>query len=206
MKHKEYIAILILSFLGLAFSLVEYDVVKYVFDGDTVLLKSGKKVRYLGIDAPEIDHEGGKHEFMALSAKDFNSNLVKGAKVRLEYDQEKKDRYGRLLAYIFLENEKMINALLVEKGFTIVLLKTPNLKHKEQLIRCQRKAIKEKVGIWSNNSKLIEKRYIGNKKSFRFHRPNCPFGKKTSRRNIYPFKSRLDAFWKGYSPCKRCKP
>jgi endonuclease YncB( thermonuclease family) len=180
--------------------------VKYVFDGDTVLLKSGKKVRYLGIDAPEIDHEEGKHEFMALSAKDFNSNLVKGAKVRLEYDQEKKDRYGRLLAYLFLENGKMINALLLERGLAYVLLKTPNLKYKEQLLKCQRKAINEKIGIWSKNLKLKEKEYIGNKRSFRFHRPDCPFGKKTSPRNRFRFKSRIDAFWEGYGPCKRCKP
>jgi len=114
--------------------------------------------------------------------------------------------YGRRLAYVFLENGDMVNAILVKKGLAHVMLKTPNVKYKTELLDCQREAMKERLGIWSRSPATAEKYYLGNKNSYRFHRPTCPFGRKVSKKNIVRFQSRNDAFWEGYSPCKKCRP
>jgi endonuclease YncB( thermonuclease family) len=181
--------------------------VRFVYDGDTILLSSGEKVRYLGIDAPELDPEGKRHEFMALQARRFNINMVKGKLVRLEFDREKRDRYGRLLAYVYLvETGQMVNVLLLKNGLAHVLLKEPNLKYRRLFIKMQREAMKRKIGIWSRPFKNEERYYIGNKRSFIFHRPDCPFGKRMRPKNKIIFKNCYQAFWAGYSPCRRCKP
>jgi micrococcal nuclease len=209
MRFKKVIFFIILIFLqGLSLSLTSFAFhrVVFVYDGDTVLLKNGAKVRYLGINTPEIDHEGNKSEFMAHKAKDFNQKLVKGALVRLEYDLERKDRYKRVLGYVFLQNGDMVNALLVRKGLAYVISIRPNLKYRDLLLEYQRKAIKERVGIWSNLLRSKGEHCLGNRRSYRFHLPDCPFAMKTSQKNLIKFRSIYDAFWEGYSPCKRCKP
>jgi micrococcal nuclease len=206
MRPLKIILIIILAALCLSFMTAGYHRVEFVYDGDTILLDNKKKVRYLGINSPEIDHKGGKSEFMAHAARNSNIELVKVARVSLEFDKEKKDRYGRLLAYVFLENETMVNVLMVRKGMAHVLFNNQDLKYKDLLLDCQRKAMKEKLGIWSRPFKGNEKFYLGNRNSYRFHRPVCRFAKKISRKNGMRFKSRYDAFWEGYSPCKRCMP
>ena len=209
MRSKTITFLIILILLqGLFLSLTSfaYHRVVFVYDGDTVLLKNGTKVRYLGIDTPEIDHEGNKSEFMAHKAKDFSQKLVKGALVRLEYDLERKDGYKRVLAYVFLQNGDMVNALLVRKGLAHVMPIKHNLKYRDLLLECQRKAIKERVGIWSNLLRDRGENCLGNRRSYRFHRPDCPFAMKISQKNLIKFRSVYDAFWEGFSPCKRCKP
>jgi len=206
MKAKKAILFIIMLFVCLSAAHGSSNKVKFVCDGDTVILDNGETVRYLGIDAPEIDRKGGKTEFLAESARDFNSGLVEGATLRVEYDRQTKDRYGRLLAYVFLENGEMVNALLIRYGMAHVLSKVPNLKYRGLLIRYQREAMKEARGIWGGHVKKEEAFYLGNKNSYRFHRPGCPFAQKTAPKNVVKFKSRYDAFWEGYSPCKRCRP
>ena len=149
MKRKTLIATLIIAFFSLSFAASPCFVIRYVYDGDTAVLATGEEVRYLGIDAPEIGHGGEKSDYMALESRNYNLNLVRNASVRLEFDEERKDRYGRLLAYVFLENGDMVNALMVRKGFAFVLLKKPNVKYFPHLLECQRQAITEKTGIWS---------------------------------------------------------
>lgn len=206
MTRKEFILLAILAIISLSPATAEYYKVRFVYDGDTILLDGRDKVRYLGINAPEIDHEGGKTEFMAHAARDFNLKLVNKNRVRLEYDVEKRDRYGRLLAYVFLENGDMVNAILVQNGLAYAMFNNRNLKYRNFLLECQRTAMKKRLGIWSKALKEEEKCYLGNRNSYRFHRPTCPFARKISRRNVVRFKSRHDAFWAGYSPCKQCAP
>jgi len=206
MRPLKIILLIILATACLSLTAAGYHRVRFVYDGDTILLDNKNKVRYLGINSPEIDHKGGKSEFMAHAARHSNIELVKGARVSLEFDKEKKDRYGRLLAYVFLENGEMVNALLVRKGMAHVLLNKQRLKYEDLLLDYQRKAMKEKLGIWSRPFKVQEKFYLGNRNSYRFHRPGCPFAKKISHKNGVRFKSRYDAFRDGYSPCKRCMP
>jgi len=204
--RNGFILLVILAAISLPSDASEFRKVGFVYDGDTVLLVSGDKVRYLGINAPEIDPEGGKDEFMGRDARELNLGLVNEAWVRLEYDKEKSDRHGRLLAYVFLKNGDMVNAILVRKGLAHVTLNNRNLKYKDLLLECQRMAMKDKLGIWSSPLKEEERYYLGNCNSYRFHAPTCPFAKKISHRNVVRFKSRNDAFWAGYSPCRQCTP
>jgi micrococcal nuclease len=195
-----FLTVLLLTSTGHAF----HKVVR-VYDGDTVLLGNGTQVRYLGIDTPEIDHVGGRSDVMAEEAGDVNRKLVEGRRVRLEYDQEKVDRHGRRLAYVFLLDGEMVNAVLVRRGLAHVMTFPPNVKYRDLLIDCQREAMSLKMGIWSGLSRGGGAR-IGNAKSFRFHRTDCPFAKRISKKNRLVFKSRFEAFWEGYAPCRRCRP
>ncbi|MBW2406005.1 MAG: thermonuclease family protein [Deltaproteobacteria bacterium] len=82
---------------------------KWVHDGDTIVLTDGRYVRYIGINAPEIAHDNHKAEAFGYEAKNYNKSLVRSKTVRLEFDKEKYDRHGRLLAYVFLLNGTFIN-------------------------------------------------------------------------------------------------
>jgi micrococcal nuclease len=192
--------------VSLCFTPATFHRVTFVYDGDTIRLENGSRVRYLSVDSPEIDREHGNSHFMAEAARDFNRRLVDRSRVRLAFDREKRDHHGRLLAYVYLENGQMINLLLVQNGLAHVLLKRPNLKHKSLMIECQRKAMREKIGIWNRPLQGDEEYYIGNRRSYRFHRPTCPFGKGISPGNHIRFHTLRDAYWEGHSPCKRCLP
>ncbi|MBW1889727.1 MAG: thermonuclease family protein [Deltaproteobacteria bacterium] len=177
--------------------------VKYVIDGDTIILNNGKKVRYIGIDAPEIAHGNSPAEHFGDAARTFNSQLTGSAGVYLEYDREPRDRYGRHLAYVFLSDDTFVNQRLLFSGLAIFLYKPPNLKYAEILLQAQRTAMSGKKGVWKS---WIEnpRSYLGNRKSKRFHLPGCPYGKNTAQQNRVSFKNRWDAYWKGYAPCKKC--
>jgi len=180
--------------------------VKQVYDGDTLSLSTREQVRYIGVDAPEIGHQGDKSDFLAHESRNLNANLVQGKPVRLEFDQERNDHYGRLLAYVFLENGEMVNEVLVRKGLARVLPKPPNLKYFSLMLDAQRKAMAEKVGIWQKEPERPENHYMGNSASYRFHRPGCSLGKAVSGRHRVRFESTYKAYWEGYSPCRQCKP
>lgn len=184
----------------------QYHKVAFVYDGDTVLLDSGEKVRLLGINCPEMDHSGEDSEFKAAAARHFTLERVKGARVWLEQDSEKHDHYGRLLAYVFLKEGEMLNLLLVREGLAHVMFDSKNMRYRSHLLDSQRKAMKAKRGIWRRPIGGKEKIYLGNRKSLRFHRPDCHFGRRISKKNRVTIKTRRDAFWEGFSPCKQCCP
>ncbi len=121
--------------------------VSSVVDGDTVVLASGEKIRYLMVNTTEIT--SGKNECWGHEAAEYNASLVLDQKVTLTYDQECTDRYGRLLAYISVGGRE-VNTLLVERGYACVMHIAPNgdarLKEFEDL---QSKAKAEKRGVWA---------------------------------------------------------
>lgn len=181
--------------------------VKYVVDGDTVVLCSGETVRYMGINAPEIAHEPGEHsEPFGRKALLENRRLVEGKRVRLELGPEKQDRFGRTLAYIFLPNGAMVNEKLVRSGLAYVCAHSFNIPYFKRLLSAQKHAIHHSVGVWSIPAKRPERYYIANKRSLRFHRPSCPYGRHTRWRNRKIFPSREEAARHGYCPCRKCSP
>ena len=206
MNRKHPLMLLLLATFTLSFAPATYERVTSVYDGDTILLNSGKRVRYLGIDAPEIGHKGETNEFMALASKAFNVSLVAEKRVKLEFDQEERDDYDRLLAYVYLENGDMINALMVKQGLAWVMVRRPNLKHFSFLLNAQQSAMEEGLGIWSREELESENRYIGSRESYCFHRSACAFAQQIRPHNLVVFEKRRDAFWEGFSPCKRCRP
>ena len=92
----------------------KYKVIK-VLDGDTIVLETGEKFRYLGIDAPESNDRWGPE------AKKFNEEMVLDKKVRVELDKIKLDKYGRILGYIWVD-DTLVNEALTERGYARVNL------------------------------------------------------------------------------------
>ena len=118
-----------------------------VVDGDTVhvLLPSGReRVRYLGVDTPESTNEVECHGRAASAA---NARLVAGRRVRLRFDVERRDRYGRLLAYVHAEG-RMVNAALVRGGFAEPLTIEPNVRHERRFRALARDARRAGRGMW----------------------------------------------------------
>ncbi len=112
-----------------------------VFDGDTILLEDGRKVRYLGVNAPEYQ------EPLYRKAKRRNEELVLHKLVRLEYDQERDDRYGRLLAWVHVGNE-VVNIRLVREGLAHAFIIPPNGSRARELLQAQREAQQGRLGMW----------------------------------------------------------
>jgi micrococcal nuclease len=97
---------------------VSSGVVDRVIDGDTIVLTTGEKIRYLLVNAPETTN--GHNDCYGSNAAQFNSDLVLGKTVDLSYDVQCTDRYGRLLAYVSGGGTE-VNSLLVERGYACVL-------------------------------------------------------------------------------------
>lgn len=191
-----------------ASSLPQSGTVVQVFDGDTVRLRSGEKVRYLGIDTPELDHEPGgcKTQCYGPEAREANQRLVLHRTVRLEYDRGKRDRYGRLLAYVLLPDGRLINEELIRSGYAVVFRTSQGFSRLDGFLNAQRDAIRNSRGLWSHCRVKEESRYIGNRNSYVFHRPDCEFGRRINLSNRIEFDSRLQAFDAGFRQCRRCLP
>jgi micrococcal nuclease len=177
-----------------------------VGDGDTVVLQSGERVRYLGIDAPEVAHQGKPSDPLGDQAAGYNRNLVLGRWVRLEFERERQDDYGRLLAYVFLEDGTLVNSELVRQGLAYLCPKQWPLRYWDRLLSAQRQAMKEQRGLWSLPPPRPEVVYIANKRSGIFHRPSCPLGRSAKPSNRLQFKERNQAFSEGFCPCRQCRP
>jgi micrococcal nuclease len=100
----------------------------------------------------------------------------------------------------------MVNVILLRKGLAHVLATGPNLTHFSAFLETQRIAMNEGIGIWSREVGDPQAVVLGNKRSFIFHRPDCPRGKEISRRNRQIFQNRRSAFWEGFHPCRICAP
>jgi len=180
--------------------------VAQVIDGDTLVLASGIRVRVLGIDAPEMERDGQPVEFLAHQAKAVLSELTLNQKVELEYDRLRYDHYGRLLAYLKLPDHTLVNAELVRRGLARVYFIAPNLHYREELLAAQREAIEAQRGVWQQRLNQDEAYYLGNRHTFRLHRPKCPLAAKMALANRVRFTSLKEAYLQGYSPCRSCKP
>jgi micrococcal nuclease len=141
--------------------------VERVVDGDTLKLSNGQKIRLIGIDTPEL-HYSEKlmrdakrshrdiETIQALGKKayDFTKALCAHKKVRLEYDATKKDRYGRILAYVYLEDGTFVNAKIVGDGYAQVMTIPPNVKYADYFLKLQQEARNARRGLWGITDNL----------------------------------------------------
>lgn len=119
-----------------------------VIDGDTIELTSGARIRYIGIDTPEISDPRILVECFGREAAAENRRLVEGKHVRLEKDISDSDVFGRLLRYVYVA-DTMINEHLVRNGFALVSTYPPDVKYQERFIAAQRMAREEDAGLWA---------------------------------------------------------
>ena len=121
-----------------------------IVDGDTIhVLVNGRteKVRYIGVDTPETHHPTKREQPGGREATEVNRRLVTGKVVRLDFDVQGRDRYGRLLAYVWIDGV-MINAELVRLGYAQVMTIPPNVKHASLFLKLQREAREAGRGLW----------------------------------------------------------
>lgn len=174
-----------------------------VNDGDTITLVDGRLVRYLGINAPEIDHRAHKAEPFGFAARRYNQMLLKGKTVCLEFDRQRRGRYGRLLAYVFLRDGRFVNRLMLEKGYAYFLPSQADRRYQKLLLAAQQTAMSSASGLWHDWHEKAGQ-YIGNRRSKRLHLKSCPLAARISRKNRVGFTSRWQAYWQGYAPARQC--
>ena len=126
-----------------------------VVDGDTIQLTTGVMVRYIGLDAPEVRRrEEGRWvedlEPFAREATQANRRLVEGRTLTLEYDVQRQDRFGRTLAYAYVEGV-MVNEALLHQGWGRVLLIPPDLKYAARLRAASEDARRHRRGLWNDS-------------------------------------------------------
>ena len=122
--------------------------VKSVYDGDTVVLEDGRKIRLLGINTPEVQHKDKMADAGGEDAKTWLINKLQHARIRLEFDLEKTDKYGRTLAHLFSEKKEHINLSLVKAGLAAISIYPPNLLYVNELLAAENKAEQDRLGIW----------------------------------------------------------
>ncbi|OGC76001.1 MAG: hypothetical protein A2145_00845 [candidate division Zixibacteria bacterium RBG_16_40_9] len=172
--------------------------VKEVIDGDTVILETGEHLRYTGIDCPEKDQP------FYQEAQKFNQKLVQGKEIRTEFDVQKKDKYGRILAYVYV-GDIFVNAELIKNGLANLYTVPPNVKHTDYFLKLQNQAKSKELGIWSE-IRAPEPNYLARRGSRRFHRPTCTVIMSAPHKDLLIFKTTDEALKQGYSPCKICRP
>ena len=104
-------------------------------------------MRLIGIDTPESVKPGTPVECFAREASAYLERLVEGKRVRLVRDAEERDRYGRLLAYVYRDS-LFVNAGMVRRGYATVATFPPNVRHVDEFLRLQREARRNARGLW----------------------------------------------------------
>jgi micrococcal nuclease len=150
MRYKSIQVLLLCLFITLLFtSSNAQDVIKVkrVIDGDTLLLANGERVRLIGVDTPETKHPQKPVERFGKEAYLFTKRMVEGKEVRLEYDWQRKDKYGRLLAYVYLLDGTFLNAEIIKQGYGFAYTKYP-FRYLDEFRKYERDAREAKKGLW----------------------------------------------------------
>ena len=184
--------------------------VRRVIDGDTFVLEDGIKVRLIGIDAPETNHPLKPVEYFAPESKQFLVTLVEGQDVKLVLGVDKTDRYGRMLAYVYIHDTIHVNLEMLRLGFATAYLLYPHVLE-DDFLAAEIEARRSGLGMWSSPrslSRQIEAEeepgksptVYANLRGSKYHRGSCSF---LSRSKI-PLS--LEEASKRYAPCKVCLP
>lgn len=133
--------------------------VAWIYDGDTIKVNGVGKVRLLGIDVPEREDSDRDRFYrrwdipprhlrrISREAVAFLVTTVKGRQVALELDREARDRYGRVLAYVFLPDHTLLNRTLLEKGYASVFRKY-DFRRKAEFLAAEQLARQKRLGLW----------------------------------------------------------
>lgn len=168
-----------------------------VIDGDTIEIERGERVRYIGIDTPENVDPRKSIQCFGVEASNKNKELVEGKMVRLTKDIADRDKYNRLLRYVWV-GDTFVNLELVNQGFAYSYSYPPDIKYQEQFVRAQEEAREAKRGLWNscpavlpaqtetpapqeNNSggSCLIKGNISSSGEKIYHLPGCSFYEKT---------------------------
>lgn len=124
-----------------------------VIDGDTIALENGDRLRFIGIDAPELNHEGLniKKECYGDESTEFLKSLIENRSIKMEKDVNNTDRYNRLLRYVYVDKDSkeiFVNEEIVKQGFAKSSAYMPDVKFQHILDEAQKYAKENKLGLW----------------------------------------------------------
>jgi endonuclease YncB( thermonuclease family) len=182
-------------------------VVARVYDGDSLMLENGAKVRLAGIDAPDAKY----YMHYADQSRTRAKKLLEGATVRLVPAEEPLDRYKRTLSYLYLDEdgvEVFVNAELARLGLACAFPYEPNTMHADEIIAAQREAQRTRRGLWNRSPKKAPHYTVETGPKFSLtHRPDCRKLAK-SQHEKKRFDKRLEALNhnRGAPPCRHCQP
>ena len=131
----------------------KYYTIKKFIDGDTFWIndgsKQGLKIRLIGVDTPENQARfGDPEEYFGDEASAFTKSILLNKKVRLEYDIDRTDSFGRTLAYVYLEDGTFLNEELIKQGFAKIMTVQPNSKYAKHFYKLQVGAREDNIGLW----------------------------------------------------------
>jgi len=208
-----------------------------VIDGDSLVfrLADGKleEVRLTGLDAPELRYQ--RDVYGMVSAEQAATLLRRQPKVFLETGPDERDRYGRLLAYVWLEKpnarpsasevrETMLNARMLTEGYAKLYTRKPNTKYAGLFEAYVKQAAADARGLWdptvaeeagpsaswtaslTSDPNTASAPYVGNAISKKFHRATCENALKIRLSSRVPLQTRESAVKAGYVPCRICNP
>ncbi|MGM0423422.1 MAG: thermonuclease family protein [Thermodesulfobacteriota bacterium] len=205
-------AILLLALpLGAAWSDTWQARVDWVPDGDTLFLQSGQKIRLKGIDAPETGGDKDPAQYYARESRKGLWSLVQGTELTLEAESLEADRYGRILAHVWLPGGKLLNEEMLARGLAFYYPhpgQGQEAGYSERLLQAQQRAMNQGLGFWPRilEGKEARQEYLGNKRSKRFHSLDCAFGQRISEKNLIRFSGLREAFEAGFAPGRKCTP
>ena len=198
--------------------------VLYAADGDTIWVDIGgkkEKIRFVGINTPELARDGNPAEFMAEEAKNFTSNTLRDKEIYLEKDITDRDKYDRMLRYIWLEKpvanptkedieEKTLNGILVKEGYAYSNYYKPDIKYQKHLDNIEKSAQDKGLGIWSDpTNPIISKEDLGenylikgNKNSKVYHLPEWDSYDTVKEKNAVYFETEKEAKDAGFRPAR----
>lgn len=149
---KSYLWLLIISLvLGSISDAQDFYLCTRVVDGDTIVVEiNGKqeKVRLIGVDTPETVHPNKPVEYFGKEASKFTKSMVEGKKVSIDYDWQRRDKYGRLLAYVYLEDGTFLNAEIIKQGYGFAYTKYP-FKYIDEFREYEKEARGNNKGLWN---------------------------------------------------------
>jgi micrococcal nuclease len=133
-----------------------YRIVERVIDGDTLVMENGERVRLIGVDTPETKHPNKPVEHFGKEAAAFTQRMVEGKRVRLEFDPANASRahkdstqQRRTLAYVFLEDGRLLNAEIIKQGYGFAYTRFP-FARMEEFRHLEREAREQARGLWSS--------------------------------------------------------
>lgn len=180
-----------------------------VVDGDTiVVLYQGQeeKVRLIGVDTPESVHpDAEKNNEAGKTASDYTKAQLTGKDVQLEFDVQKRDKYQRLLAYVYVDGT-MFNKTLLAEGIAKLATFPPNVKYVDEFTAIEKEAQKAGIGLWEGYVVKDSGNYVASKNSTKYHLLTCNSASKINADNKIWFDTATEAEAAGYTPCSVCQP
>lgn len=133
--------------LTLGCTTVQEYTVQRVVDGDTIVLAGGERVRLIGVDTPETKHPRKPVECYGKEASAFTKSTVEGKSVTLEFESNRTDRYGRTLAYVYLQDGTLLNQEIIQQGYGRAYTRF-KFRYKESFVETEKEAYELDIGLW----------------------------------------------------------